>query len=238
MSSLHRELSWQQEDQAARLGCVDAANLDTFVFSPGWTSQRVCLPPTERFVALDFETTGFAPGRDMIIEIGAIRVLPGTSKSAKFQRLIAIPSPVPHVVRQLTGIDDDLLRREGVDLCDALADLLDFLGDDPVVAYNAPFDLAFLNAACEEDQRHGIDAHHSCALALTRRAWPRLPSYKLSYVAARLGVEADGAHRALGDAYRAAVVYRAAVIECLGVHHLASEASQRMLSAMRRDVGQ
>lgn len=176
-----------------------------------WGRYRVCFDLTAPVIVIDFETTGLSSRRHQITEIGALRLLPGEANAPIFHRLIRQPRKLPASIVTLTGITDDLLARDGVEGCDALRDLVEFIGSAPVVTYNTAFDLGFLNAACEQ---HSVQVPrrggHSCALRLARKVWPGLPSYRLPDLSARFGFGLDGTHRAVGDAVRAAQVYRIA----------------------------
>lgn len=177
----------------------------------GWGRYRRCLSLEQPFVALDFETTGLKAHRHKVIEIAAIRMVPGKGTAAYYHRLVRHPRKLSAKVVSLTGIDDTLLESEGVDACTALTGLVEFIGSDPIVAYNAPFDLGFLNAGCVQHSLSvAMRGGHSCALSLARRVWPGMSSYRLCDISAWLGLNMDGQHRALGDARRAAQVYRIA----------------------------
>jgi DNA polymerase-3 subunit epsilon/DNA polymerase-3 subunit alpha (Gram-positive type) len=53
----------------------------------------------------------------------------------------------------------------------------------------------------------------TCALKLSRLAWPYLPSFRLADVADNGAQYAEPPHRALGDCERALLVYLAAIRE-------------------------
>lgn len=167
----------------------------------------LCLLPTQSFVTIDLETTGFSHERDEIIEIAAIRLTPGQPRAPYYQRLVRTTQRLPSKIVRLTGIDDGMLEQEGADPCDAIRGLADFIGDDPVVSYNSQFDFRFLDAASLAHSV-GITARStSCALALSRHVWPGLPGYRLSDIARRLNLKIESEHRALDDARRAMNVY-------------------------------
>ncbi len=87
-----------------------------------------------------------------------------------------------------------------------------FFEEYRLVAYNAPFDMAFLErAAAKVDRR--IDNPVSDALVMARKAFPGLKSYKLSKVAGVAGLASKDAHRALADCKMTAVVYGAVAAE-------------------------
>jgi len=55
------------------------------------------------FVAVDLETTGCRPGRNSIIEIGAVR-FNAASKLDTFEELVRPEDLIPRAVEELTGI--------------------------------------------------------------------------------------------------------------------------------------
>jgi len=98
-------------------------------------------------VALDIETTGLDSKTDRIIEIGAVRF---TDKGveAEYQSLINPGIKIPPFISQLTGITDAMVRGDKIPYIEeAINELIDFVGDAPVIGHNVKFDLSFLRAA-------------------------------------------------------------------------------------------
>jgi DNA polymerase III subunit epsilon len=158
------------------------------------------------FVVVDLETTGLSPAMDEIIEIGAVKVTLGAHEHPCFQTLVRPARPIPRLITQLTGINQAMADRDGIELDSALRQFLEFVGDLPLVAYNAPFDMGFLWAAagrCRVD----LPNRYTCALKRARRAWPELPSHKLSHVAEALQLPDANQHRAVGDCERTVHVF-------------------------------
>src|SRR5688572_16144626 len=98
-----------------------------------------------REIVFDTETTGLSPlGGDRIVEIGCVelinRVETGRTFHAYFNPLRAMPSEAEAV----HGLSEAFLSDKPLfeDLCE---DLLEFIGDAPLVAHNAPFDFGFIN---------------------------------------------------------------------------------------------
>ena len=164
----------------------------------------------ERFVVFDLETTGLDPNKHEIIEIGAIRVDRDAEDHQTFQALVRPSKRVPKKITEITGITDEMVRADGMDLADALIGFRDFVGDLPFVAYNAEFDDAFLTAACKATSSDPLPNEVCCALKLARRAWPRRKGFRLSDLAKDGNLPVDDAHRALGDCRRTMIVYAAA----------------------------
>jgi DNA polymerase-3 subunit epsilon len=151
-----------------------------------------------RFVVVDLETTGGAPGPQGIIEIGAVRVAAGRLEE-RFVTFVDPGRSIPSFVQHLTGITDDMVAG-APPIADALPRFLAFAGDDVLVAHNASFDLGHLNAAAEWIVGRRLHQPALCTLRLARRLLPELRRRGLDSVAATLGVACFDRHRALPDA--------------------------------------
>jgi DNA polymerase III epsilon subunit family exonuclease len=167
------------------------------------------LPP--HFVVFDLETTGLDASIHEIVEIGAIRVNRDSDVHQTLRALVRPKSVIPSKITELTGITNSMVARDGDSLEKALTDFLDFAGDLPLVAFNAEFDMAFLRAAAlDVFPDRPIKNQVACALKMSRRAWPGLKSYRLSYLAKMGGLSLADEHRALGDCRRTLTVYTGA----------------------------
>ena len=158
------------------------------------------------YVALDVETTGLRPGRDRILEIGAVQVRGGVLQEV-FDVFVLSDQPVPQEIVQLTGITDQMIQEKGIPLKDALERLSAFVGPRPIVCHNLPFDLGFLNTAC---QSCGLKLfQNSCqdTLVMSRKQIRGVPNYKLGTLAQHLNLETETLHRALGDCRLTARLY-------------------------------
>lgn len=158
-------------------------------------------------VFFDFETTGLCAKTDSIIEIAAVKYVPGAASHPHMAQLIRIDRPLPKFITKLTGISDEMLRAEGRSMEAVLDEFIEFIGDHDVVAFNINFDARFLNAAIERHGRAPINNVGHCALARARAAWPDLHSHKLVNLASHLALDAGPAHRALNDTLLALEVY-------------------------------
>jgi len=163
----------------------------------------------ERFVVFDLETTGLRPDRNKIIEIGAIRAHRDSIHHDTLQALIKIKGTVPAKITEITGITDAMLESSGEPLDKALDEFVAFVGDLRLVSFNAEFDMGFLDAALDACGKPRLKNPVSCALEMSRRAWPGRKSYKLKELAkdGQLGAQN---HRALGDCELAMMVYAGA----------------------------
>jgi DNA polymerase III epsilon subunit-like protein len=84
--------------------------------------------------------------------------------------------------------------------------LLDFIGDDILVAHNFPFDWGFLSQYCAKAGRDYKPREKLCTVQLARRKIKGLKSYSLGPLAEYLKIENPASHRALGDAMTTAQV--------------------------------
>jgi DNA polymerase III subunit epsilon len=163
----------------------------------------------DKFIVFDLETTGLDSTRHEIIEIGAIKVNRESDTHDTFQALVKPIRRVPRKITHITGISQEMVDRDGERLETAIKGFAAFAGNLPLVAFNAEFDMAFLeNSARQHDIVIGNPA--SCALKMARRAWPGRQSYRLSDLARDGGLSDVETHRTLGDCKRTLLVYTAA----------------------------
>lgn len=151
-----------------------------------------------RFVAFDLETTGFLPGVDQIVEIGAIRYIDGQPE-ASFVTLVDPLRSIPKGASQVSGITDDMVVGKPK-IQDVLDSFAEFCGNDLLVAHNAPFDFQFMVA---DIQKHESTAPSGLVLdtcAMARKVFPGLLNYKLGTLVQHLGIPSTGFHRAGEDA--------------------------------------
>ena len=155
-------------------------------------------PMTETMITFDVETTGLHPIMERVIEIAAVRWCQGEPVET-FQSLVCPNKPIDPRASEIHGLSD-------ADVADApqsdavLASFRAFIGNDTLAAHNSPFDMAFLTM---ESLRSRIDLVETTVidtLPLSRRAFPSLPSHRLTYLSKALGLGATQAHRALDDA--------------------------------------
>jgi len=165
----------------------------------------------EQFVVFDLETTGLDPEKHEIIEIGAIRVNRDSDCHETFEVLVKPQKRITKRITEITGITNEMVA-ESMPLDQALAEFRAFIGDLPMVAFNARFDESFLRPACASIS-NPLRNDVYCALKLARRAWPKRKSFKLSELAKDGGLAMDAEHRALGDCRRTMIVYASAAAE-------------------------
>ena len=168
-------------------------DVDDRVVVHGETDQ----PFADEIVCFDIETTGLNKKYEVIIEIGAV-VLKNGEITDTFNTFVA-PERIlsPDIIR-LTGITDEMLVGAPSQE-EALRAFLDFVGDRPLAAHNADFDMGFISAGC---RKYGIPFKNPSvdSLILAQNLLPELGKYKLDIVAEYLHLPAFNHHRASDDA--------------------------------------
>jgi len=152
-----------------------------------------------KFVVIDFETTGLSPNLgDRATEVAAV-IVDGDRITDSFQSLMNAGVAIPSYIQQLTGISNAMLR-EAPSCQKVMQALADFVGDMPFVAHNASFDTKFLDAEWYRIQ-YKRRQPFACSMLVSRRIYPHAPDHKLSTLVRHLKLPTTGEyHRALADA--------------------------------------
>ncbi len=166
------------------------------------------LNSTNRYVALDVETTGFSPQNgDRVIEIGAVAI-EDQGIVAEFSSLIDVGKKIPWRAQQVHGITNEMLQDEpGPD--EVLPEFYNFIAGSILIAHNASFDIKFLR---HEFSLLGMSLNNRslCTLKMSRKQYPHLPNHKLETVSRYLlgkSCEQMQMHRALDDAKLAGMIW-------------------------------
>ena len=149
------------------------------------------------YVAFDIETTGLKVTQEAITEIGAVIIRKGEIVD-RFQTFVDPGRHLTPEIIALTGITDQMLRGAPKP-AKALADFLAFVGDRPLAAHNAEFDIGFIRAGCRAEGLP-FDPTYVDTLILAQNLLPELNKFKLDIVADHLQLPAFQHHRASDDA--------------------------------------
>ena len=155
----------------------------------------------QTIVAIDLETTGLDTQKDAIIEIGAVKFR-GQRIEEEWHSLINPGRRISPLVTQLTNITDAMVRNSPT-IQKVIDDLIDFVGDHPILGHNIRFDLAFLNRFYNFQYNDVIDTYEIASVL-----FPTAGRYKLSILAQELGIMLRANHRALPDARVTVAVYQ------------------------------
>ncbi|HZK57232.1 MAG TPA: PolC-type DNA polymerase III [Clostridia bacterium] len=158
----------------------------------------------EEFVVFDIETTGLSSKNDKITEIGAVKIKNGRI-TGSYSSLINPEIEIPAKITKLTGITDDMVRDKPT-VETVLPEFLKFIGDRPVVAHNAGFDVAFIRENMKRID--GIFTNTIIdTLNLSRALLPNLKRHRLNIVAKELKVPLLEHHRAVDDSRATAKIF-------------------------------
>ena len=147
----------------------------------------------EQFVSIDLETTGLKAGVDEIIEVGIAKFdLLGNYQ--EFQTLVRPESRLTRFISNLTGLADKDLRDAPM-FDEVRTEVMDFIGDLPIIGHNIQFDIDFLKAQGIRTTNINFDTWELGALLL-----PTAEKLNLASLAELLGVQTERSHRALDDA--------------------------------------
>lgn len=162
-----------------------------------------------REIVFDTETTGLDPRTgDRMVEIGCIELINLVPSGKTFHAYFNPERDMPSGAEQVHGLSATFLSDKPL-FRDGVRALLDFIGDSPLIAHNAGFDFAFLNAElalCALDPVCSSRMIDTVAIARKRHPGAKL---SLDALCTRYGI--DRSHRvkhgALLDAELLAQVY-------------------------------
>lgn len=149
------------------------------------------------YISVDIETTGLSYANDKIIEIGAVKMR-NNQIIAQFSELIDPGIDIPYNIIQLTGIDNRMVKGSP-DIKEVIPKFIEFIGDTPLVAHNAQFDMSFIKKNAQDIGLY-IKNPIIDTLTMSRLIFPHIKKYKLDVVAKYLNISLDNHHRAIDDA--------------------------------------
>lgn len=162
-----------------------------------------------REIVFDTETTGLDPKTgDRMVEIGCVEMIGRVETGRTYHAYYNPERDMPAGAEAVHGLSISFLETKPK-FSEKVDDLLEFLGDAPLVAHNAGFDFGFLNAELELIGREPIAMDRMIdTVALARKKHPGA-KLSLDALCTRYGV--DRSHRvkhgALLDAELLAQVY-------------------------------
>ena len=183
-----------------------------------------------REIIFDTETTGLDPqGGDRLVEIGCIEMVNRVETGRTFHAYFNPERDMPAAAEAVHGLSATFLS-DKPKFSERAEELLEFLGDAPLVAHNASFDFGFVNAELERiglvplDKARMID---TVALARVRHPGAKL---SLDALCTRYGI--DRSHRTLHGALLDAELLAQVYVELTGGRQIGLElAAETMATA-------
>ncbi|MGG0724512.1 3'-5' exonuclease [Bacillus mycoides] len=195
------------------------------------------------YVVIDFETTGFNPYNDKIIQVAAVKYR-NHELVDQFVSYVNPERSIPDRITSLTGITNYRVS-DAPTIEEVLPLFLAFLHTNVVVAHNASFDMRFLKSnvnmlGLPEPKNKVIDT-----VFLAKKYMKHAPNHKLETLKRMLGIRLSS-HNAFDDCITCAAVYqKCASIEEEGKRKVqkevldetvAYEAVKEILMRNKRDI--
>jgi len=172
-------------------------------------------------VVFDLETTAMKPEAGFIVDVAALRLRDGQIVD-RFESLVNPGRPI--VGHQVHGIKTEDVANAPT-AAEVLGNFVDWVGETPIVAHNAAFDVPFLLRHLPNDRKWAPAAVFD-TLELGYQLYPDAGAYKLAdLVRFVFGRDHAAAHRAMPDAEATAELFL----------HFTSGLSER-LDALRQEI--
>jgi DNA polymerase III subunit epsilon len=167
-----------------------------------------------REIVFDTETTGLSPANgDRLVEIGCLEMVNRVETGRSYHCYYNPERPMDPAAQAIHGLSDAFLSDKPI-FADHVEDLLDFIEDSPLVAHNASFDFAFLNAELDNCGRLRVPQTRMVdTLALARSRFPGA-KHSLDALCSRFGI--DRSHRVLHGALLDAQLLAQIYVELTG----------------------
>jgi DNA polymerase-3 subunit epsilon len=162
-----------------------------------------------REIVFDTETTGLNPAAgDRMVEIGCVEMFNRVETGRHYHAYFNPARPMPSEAEAVHGLSTIFLSDKPM-FADKAEELLEFIGECPLVAHNASFDFGFLNHELERCGRQPVCTTRMVdTLVLARTRHPGA-KHSLDALCMRFGVDRSMRvkHGALLDAQLLAQVY-------------------------------
>jgi len=181
-----------------------------------------------REIVLDTETTGLDPLRgDRLVEVGCVELFNHMPTGQTFHRYMNPEREMAAEAFAVHGLSTQFLADKPF-FHEVVDELLEFIGDAPLVIHNASFDISFINAELDRIKRPPIPRDRLVdTLLLARRKHPGV-SNRLDDLCSRYAIDNSRRtkHGALLDAELLAEVYVDLIGARQSVLVLATEATE------------
>lgn len=157
------------------------------------------------YIIFDFETTGYDPNRNEIIEIGALKYK-NNELIDSFHYLINPQTKIPKRIIELTKITDEMVMNEKT-LSEIFPIFLEWIEDYTLIAHNGSFDLGFIEAKIKQMNLNMINNKNIDTLYIARKNITKVENHKLETLKNHFKLDYSS-HRALEDCYVTNYVYQ------------------------------
>lgn len=146
-----------------------------------------------REIIFDTETTGFDPRTgDRLVEIGCVELIDRRETGVTFHAYFNPERDMPAAAEAVHGLSIQFLSDKPL-FATRVDELIEFLGDAPLVAHNAVFDFGFVNAELARAGRPALDMGRMCCTVQMARKLHPGAKHSLDALCTRYGI--DRSHR-------------------------------------------
>ncbi len=188
----------QKEGKITTQDILDAAPIKVIYGVEGYLAVDVepKIPEFDTYCVFDLETTGFDPDLDGITEVAVCKVRNGEIID-EYTTFVNPEKPIPFNVQELTHITDEMVA-DAPKMDKMIPEFLEFCKGCVLVAHNAHFDTRFI---ANKAQKLGLEfkPYVIDTLEMARELYNAVENYKLGTIVEYLGIELEGAHRAIND---------------------------------------
>lgn len=188
-----------------------------------------------REIVFDTETTGLDPNSGhRVVEIGCVEVLNRVPTGKTLHKYINPERDMPVEAYQVHGLSEAFLADKPV-FADIADEFIDFVGDAPLVAHNAGFDMKFMNAELKSCGRPQYSMENVVdTVQIARSRFPGAAA-SLDALCKRFGIDNSRRtkHGALLDAELLAEVY----LELMGGRQVGLDLSAEQEVVVEQELG-
>ena len=149
------------------------------------------------YAIADIETTGGYASANSITEI-AVYIYDGYEIIDQFETLVNPHQPIPHFIKVLTGISDEMVQL-APSFEEIAPRLYELFQGKVFVAHNVNFDYSFVNHQLQT-LGFSLNCKKLCTVRYARKIFPKLDSYSLGNLCKYFNIPMQNRHRAGGDA--------------------------------------
>ena len=169
-------------------------------------------PPKDEYVCLDCETTGLNPKKDEILSIGAVHIKGNKVLMRKTLNIFVKPSmkitEESIKIHHIRPID----LENGKNPDDAILELLEFIGNRPIVGYYIKFDIAMISKYTKKLIGISLPNHQVEVSSMYFKRKKRSSDYefvdlKFDTILKELDIPELGKHDALNDAIMTSMIF-------------------------------
>ncbi|AXH11605.1 3'-5' exonuclease [Halarcobacter bivalviorum] len=169
-------------------------------------------PPKDEYVCLDCETTGLNPRKDEILSIAAVHIKKNKIMMRKTLNIFVKPSKKiteeSIKIHQIRPVD----LQNGKDPNEAILELLEFIGNRPIVGYYIKFDIAMISKYTKKIIGVSLPNRQVEVSSMYFKTKKRSSDYefvdlKFDTILKELDIPELGKHDALNDAIMTSMIF-------------------------------